>query len=212
MAAVRSKSAFGTTASASRLTNLGRVFDLFTHIDRGLEHARGGLGIGLALSRSVVEMHGGGIEARSEGAGRGSEFLVRLPLAATGLAEAPKEAAIEPAPAPPLARRVMVVDDNRDVADSLAMLLEMMDVDVRVAYDGPSALEIATAFGRRSPSWTSACRRWTVTRPRDAAQSPERAGCSARALTGWGQAEDRRRTRETRGSTSIWRSPWASKS
>lgn len=121
------------------------IFDLFTQLDNSLDRSRSGLGIGLAVVRSLVEMHGGRVDARSEGAGRGSELIVYLPLAGSGVPEATEGPPIR-APAPGCARRVLVVDDNRDVADSLALLLENLEADVRVAYDGRSALETVAAF------------------------------------------------------------------
>ena len=178
-------------------SELGRVFDLFTQIDRGLDHSRGGLGIGLALARSLVEMHGGRVEARSEGVGRGSEFTVRLPLANSSAAEAQKEAAIEPAP-PASAQRILVVDDNRDVADSLVMLLETLSVDARVAYDGRSALEIAAAFKPEIVFLDLGMPKMdgyeTARRLRQLSDNHHHVLLIA--LTGWGQAEDRRRTRD----------------
>ena len=125
---------------------LPRVFDMFAQVDRTLDRAQGGLGIGLALARSLVEMHGGSIEARSDGPGRGSEFVVRLPgmesAAATGPVRAPFSAYLRPRNT---RRRVLVVDDNADAAQTLAMLLREMDCDVQVAHDGMAALESARA-------------------------------------------------------------------
>lgn len=124
---------------------LPRVFDLFTQVDRTLGRAEGGLGIGLALVRSLLELHGGTVEAQSEGLGRGSVFVVRLP-AATG---AETEDAMSEAPATAKAavpRRVLVVDDDHDVADSLAMFLETFGAEVRVAYDGIEGLDALACF------------------------------------------------------------------
>ena len=162
-------------------------------MDRGLDNSRGGLGIGLALARSLVEMHGGQVAAYSGGPGRGSEFTVRLPLAKWSAAEA-DDAAVE---APPSTRRVLIVDDNRDVADSLAMLLETLGMDVRAAYDGPSALDIVAAFrpeivfldlGMPKMDGYETARRFR--------QLPDGRDALLVALTGWGQTEDRRRTRD----------------
>jgi len=125
---------------------LARVFDVFTQVDRTLDRSEGGLGLGLTLVRSLVEMHGGTVEALSEGPGRGSEFVVRLPLLRIEAVAAPPEpppAAAE-APAGPMpARRILVVDDNVRSAESLAMILEYEGHSVRVAHDGPSALHAA---------------------------------------------------------------------
>jgi signal transduction histidine kinase/CheY-like chemotaxis protein len=126
---------------------LSGIFDLFTQVDHSLDHSQGGLGLGLTLVRSLVEMHGGSVQALSEGLGRGSEFVVRLPIldpshvhAAARLSE--PETTIqhkEPSQAPSL--RVLVVDDNVSSAQSLAMVLKLDGHDVQVAHDGQAALE-----------------------------------------------------------------------
>ncbi len=175
---------------------LAQVFDLFTQVDRSEDRSQGGLGIGLTLAKSLVEMHGGSVTAQSEGVGKGSEFVVRLPL----LAELRSEGC-EPGGSGRLvessARRILVVDDNVDAADSLAVLLRLLGNDVRTAPDGPAALEAARAYrpdvvlldlGLPRMSGYEVCRRL-------------RAGHFANgplvvALTGYGQDEDRRRTRE----------------
>jgi signal transduction histidine kinase/ActR/RegA family two-component response regulator len=120
-----------------------RAFDLFVQGDRALARSEGGLGVGLTMVRSLVEMHGGAVEAHSDGPGQGSEFVVRLPLlpGGEGSDASPREAA---APAQ-RACRILVVDDNRDSADSLALLLRLAGHAVRVAYDGRAALEAARA-------------------------------------------------------------------
>jgi two-component system CheB/CheR fusion protein len=137
---------------------LPRVFDLFTQGDRSLDRSQGGLGIGLTLVRSLVEMHGGTVEVHSEGIKRGSEFVVRLPVEAEVLPEAkapsPKEIAEpQPARAPQPAagdssasRRVLVVDDNVDLVMTTTLLLRKMGHEVYSAHDGPAALEAADAY------------------------------------------------------------------
>jgi CheY-like chemotaxis protein/two-component sensor histidine kinase len=115
------------------------IFEPFTQVDRSLARSNGGLGIGLTLVRRLVEMQGGTVVARSEGRNRGSEFTVRLPLAARVPADADVSTSLE-APSP-AGLRVLVVDDNRDVADSTASVMRMNGCDVHVAYDGKAAIE-----------------------------------------------------------------------
>jgi CheY-like chemotaxis protein len=175
--------------------DLSRVFDLFTQVDRGLAHSRGGLGIGLTLARNLVEMHGGRIEAHSPGVGRGSEFTIKLPLAKSNAGELggttpPRTTKLSP-------RRILVVDDNRDVAESLAMLLESIGMRVRVAYDGQSALEAAAAFrpevlfvdlGMPTMDGYETARHLRRLTDGD--------DFFLVALTGWGQEDNRRRSRD----------------
>ena len=122
---------------------LTQIFVPFTQVSHSLDRARGGLGIGLALVRKLVDLHGGTIVARSEGLNRGSQFELRLPVR-----EAPI-AASKPAwkPSEVVAKRVLVVDDNRDAAQSLSLLLNRVwKHDVQTAYDGPMAIEQAREF------------------------------------------------------------------
>lgn len=126
---------------------MGRVFDLFSQGERTLDRSEGGLGIGLTVARRIIELHGGTIEAFSEGPGRGSEFVVRLPLTMAPFYP-PKPRAIPSDPSIALPRRrVLLVDDNVDAANSIAALLKLRGNDVRVAYDGPSAMTVAGEFG-----------------------------------------------------------------
>jgi CheY-like chemotaxis protein len=120
---------------------LPRVFDLFTQGDRSLDRAQGGLGIGLTLVQRLVELHGGTVTAHSEGSDRGSEFTVRLPISPADDPPSPPDAGSGEGGA--ARARVLVVDDNRDAADSLAELLELLGHETATAYDGPSALEQA---------------------------------------------------------------------
>lgn len=175
---------------------LPRVFEMFTQADQSEARAQGGLGIGLALVENLVRMHGGSVEARSEGPARGSEFIVRLPLAAEALASLQQEAErLHSATLAP--RRILLVDDNRDVADSLAMLLQFLGADVHLVNDGPSALESLSIFKPHvvlldigMPEMNG----YEVAR--QIRQQHEFRGVPLVALTGWGQEEDRRRTTE----------------
>jgi signal transduction histidine kinase/DNA-binding response OmpR family regulator len=118
---------------------LATIFDPFTQVDRSLARSNGGLGIGLTLVRRLVEMQNGTVVARSEGRNRGSEFIVRLPLAVDVASDADASASREPPS--PAGLRVLVVDDNHDVADSTASVMRMNGCEVHVAYDGKAAIE-----------------------------------------------------------------------
>ncbi len=174
---------------------LHRIFDMFTQAAGGADHSQGGLGIGLTLVRRLAELHGGRVDVRSEGRGKGSEFAVRLPVSARDAAagEANAEAAAAAAPGK---RRILVVDDNRDAADSLSMLLQSTGHETRVAYDGLEAVGAAIAFrpdavlldiGLPKLSGYDAAGRIREARGADVLLV---------AVTGWGQEEDRRRAKE----------------
>jgi CheY-like chemotaxis protein len=124
---------------------LDRVFEAFVQQPQSAERSMGGLGLGLAIVRSLVVMHGGTVCARSDGPGRGSEFIVDLPLARASRSAG--AAATTPAPAPaPAGRRVLVVDDNVDAASLLAEAITGMGHEVAVAHDGAQALRVAGTF------------------------------------------------------------------
>jgi CheY-like chemotaxis protein len=174
---------------------LPRVFDLFTQGDRSPERAEGGLGIGLALVRRFVEMHGGSVAAHSEGAGCGSELVVRLPLLDLPREVPVDEASERPQQAGP--RRVLVIDDNRDAAEIMAVLLELWGHEVRLAYNGPDALGLAAEYrpdaalldiGLPGMSGFEVAQRLR--------ELPGWDGVLLVAVTGYGQDEDRRRSRE----------------
>ena len=173
---------------------LPRVFDMFVQADARDSRAQTGLGIGLTLVRSLVEMHGGSVSAHSAGAGRGSEFVVRLPLGAAGRDAQRTRPAREPGKVAGVPR-VMVVDDNADAAESLAALLHILGADVHVTYDGPGALEAL-------PSFRPAAIFLDLGLPgmdgyeiaRNIRARPEAGKTLLVALTGWGQERDRRRT------------------
>jgi PAS domain S-box-containing protein len=175
---------------------LGQIFDMFTQVDRSLDRAQGGLGIGLTLVNRLVELHGGSVEAFSEGSGKGSEFVVRLPLAGAA-ARSGENGADEPAAPLSRPRRILVVDDNRDSADSLALLLGMQGHEVRTRYDGLGAVEEAAVFrphvalldiGLPGLNGYEAARRI-----REGVEGKE---ILLVAITGWGQEEDRLRSEQ----------------
>jgi PAS domain S-box-containing protein len=122
---------------------LGKVFELFAQADRSLDRSQGGLGIGLTLVRTLVGMHGGSVDARSDGPGKGSEFVVELPLAEGEQEPLPASNVIRPRVPP---RRVLIVDDNLDTAESLAMLLRLRGHEIATAHDGVTAVEEAQRF------------------------------------------------------------------
>ncbi|MCE9608149.1 MAG: response regulator [Planctomycetia bacterium] len=174
---------------------LPRVFNLFTQVDRHLHRSQGGLGIGLTLVKRLVEMHAGTVEARSDGANRGSEFIVRLPLVAADMATVPKAGGKKSAFTSQY--RVLVVDDNHDGAETLGMMLGIMGNEIRLAHDGLAAVEAAEAFkpevvlldiGMPVLDGYDACRRIR--------EQPWGKSMILIALTGWGQDADRKRTRE----------------
>jgi CheY-like chemotaxis protein len=119
---------------------VSRVFDLFAQAERTSDRSQGGLGLGLALVKSLVGLHGGSVQAYSKGAGTGSTFTVRLPRATGRAAQAESRSEIELTPAPAAALRMMVVDDNADAAHTLAMFLEAEGHEVVVEYDAENAL------------------------------------------------------------------------
>jgi PAS domain S-box-containing protein len=175
---------------------LASVFEMFSQLEPALERARGGLGIGLALVRGIVVLHGGSVHADSAGTGCGSEFTVRLPLAAG--AECAPNANVQTATGHPAALRVMVVDDNRDAAETLTMALELSGCETAVAHSAGAALELAAGFkpqvglldiGLPDMNGYELARRLR--------QAP---GCEAGlvliAATGWGQEKDRQRAFE----------------
>jgi PAS domain S-box-containing protein len=175
---------------------LPRVFNMFTQVDGASEQSQAGLGVGLTLVRRLVELHGGSIEARSNGADQGSEFVVRLPLAAQ-----PSPARLPSRDRPRASAlsqfRILVVDDNKDAADALRMVLRLHGNDTRIAYGGLEAMEIAEAFrpeivlldiGLPKLNGYEVARRIR--------QQPWGRNLILVALTGWGQDDDRRRSHE----------------
>jgi PAS domain S-box-containing protein len=174
---------------------LTRIFEIFSQArPAGASHS--GLGIGLALVKRLVELHGGSVQARSDGPGRGSEFLVRLPIAAERSARDANRPT-EPDLESPASRRILIVDDNRDSADSLAMYLEMKGHQTTVAYGGEQAIELAETLrpdavlldiGMPKVNGYEVCRRIR--------ELPWGRDTLMVALTGWGQKQDQRRSEE----------------
>jgi len=178
---------------------LGQVFEMFTQVDRSLERSQGGLGIGLTLVRRLVEMHGGTVEALSEGPGKGSEFVIRLPYSSDAPASSKPPVSANGAQSectsPPL--RILAVDDNQDAVDSLARTLQLKGHLVQTAYDGLAAVDAAGRFrpevvlldiGLPRLSGYDAARRIR--------QLPGGNEIMLVAITGWGQEEDRRQSQQ----------------
>ena len=173
--------------------SLESIFAMFSQVEGAGTRSEGGLGIGLALVNGLIELHGGTVMAKSEGLGRGSEFIVRLPVSAesaTGSTAAKVASAA-------VGRRILVADDNQDAAESLAMILEMGGHDVRVAHDGRAALSVAQSFRPDTvlldigmPHLNG----YEVARA--LRQEPWGAGMCLIALTGWGQESDRQLANE----------------
>lgn len=180
---------------------LPRLFGMFTQVDTSLERTRDGLGIGLTLVKTLVEMHGGTVEGHSEGPGHGSEFVVRLPV----VRDEPRPLAslIVPPPAT-TGRRVLIVDDNHDGADSLALLLQFSGHQTETAHDGLQAVAAAERFrpdavlldiGLPKLNGYEVCRRIR--------EQPWGRRVLLVALTGWGQEADRQRSSEAGFDTHV---------
>ena len=181
------------TGQGIRTDLLARVFDLFVQEQQSLDRSRGGLGLGLALVKRLVELHGGSVAVWSAGPGQGSEFTVRLPAVAGPVAEASRPAA-GAAPAAARSRRVLVVEDSPDARQSLRMLLEMAGHEVETSEDGPSGLAKLEAFrpdvaliDLGLPGMDG------YAMAREMRGRPETRAIRLVAVTGYGQAEDRRR-------------------
>ena len=171
---------------------LTTVFDMFTQVDRSDRRAQGGLGIGLTLVQSLVSMHGGRVEAHSGGHNKGSEFVVRLPIVTENIRPASRVESTDPFPP----RRIMIVDDNRDAAETLSMLLSELGATVFVAFSGPEALASlddvkpdAMLLDIGMPGMDG----YEVSRHIRA--SPQHRDMLLIALTGWGQDVDRERSK-----------------
>jgi len=172
---------------------LDRIFDMFMQVDRTSERAQAGLGIGLTLVKRLTEMHGGSIEVKSKGEGQGSEFILRLPIVSS------PSSVVEHAPTIDASakRRILIVDDNRDSADSLSMLLELAGNEIYTAHDGVEAVAaiekhrpevVLLDIGLPKLDGHEVCRR--------VREQPWGKDIVVIALTGWGQEDDRRRSEE----------------
>ena len=169
---------------------LGRIFDLFIQGDASSDRSQGGLGLGLALARRLTEMHGGEITAHSDGPGRGSAFVVRLPLSkAAADVERPSTLA-----APRVRSRALIIDDNRDAAVTMSMFVEELGGSATTAHDGVSGLAALESvhpdivfmdIGMPGIDGYEVCRRIR--------QMPSQRHVVLVAVTGWGQAQDKRR-------------------
>jgi PAS domain S-box-containing protein len=175
---------------------VGRVFDMFAQVNHTLERAQGGLGIGLALVKRLAEMHGGSIEAHSDGVDMGSTFTMRFPRD-EGSLPAPEPTTPASSATPPAGRRILVVDDNVDGAQTLAMLLSLSGYETRTAFDGPSALIVAAEFlphvvfldiGLPGMNGYEVALRLRGVAGLEAARLI--------ALTGWGSEDDQRKSRD----------------
>lgn len=175
---------------------LPRIFEMFSQVGRSLERSQGGVGIGLSLVKRLVEMHGGRVEPKSEGLNKGSQFIVRLPVVVeASVSQVANEDKEEGDVKTSL--RILIVDDNRDSADSLAMMLKMTGNDTRRVYDGEAAVAAAVEFrpdvilldiGLPKLNGYEACRRIR--------EQPRGKELIIIAQTGWGQDEDRQQTHE----------------
>ncbi len=176
--------------------DLARIFDMFVQVDTSLERSVSGLGIGLTLVKSLVELHHGSLEVHSAGIGYGTEFVVRLPISTTV-----RESLVDPSPRRPhsaeTSRRILVVDDNQDSADTLARLLRLSGNETRTAFDGLEAVEAAATFrpdivlldiGLPKLNGYEACRRIR--------EQPWSNGVIVVALTGWGQEDARQKSKD----------------
>ena len=185
----------GIGLPADRLTS---VFEMFSQVETALSRSRGGLGIGLSLTQRLVEMHGGTVQARSEGLGRGSEFEVRLPLASAGSVETDAAlVGIHHAHVEGGGLRILIADDNEDAASTMAVLLEVMGHTVKHVNDGEAAVQAARDFapqvvlldiGMPKINGYEACRQIRAL--------PGGATMTVIAVTGWGQPEDRRSSQD----------------
>jgi signal transduction histidine kinase/ActR/RegA family two-component response regulator len=176
--------------------SLNQLFELFAQLDNAVHQANGGLGVGLYLSKQLIQMHGGTIKAISQGSGRGSEFVIQLPRVSVAKMAATDRPSV-PGVASNGSRRILVVDDNVDAVDSLMFMLQQKGHDVRIAHDGNKALECIRKFnpevifldiGMPDMDGYEVCRQI-----RASTQGQRMHIC---AVTGWGQSEDKKRAHD----------------
>jgi CheY-like chemotaxis protein len=171
------------------------VFNMFSQVTAAQERSEGGLGIGLALTRGLVQLHGGNIEAHSDGAGKGATFTARLPIVCAsgvaGEAQGERVAATHPQG---IRRRIVIADDNRDAAESLAVLMRLEGHEVRLAHDGRAARDLIDGFRPDAalldigmPGLTG------YELARHVREQPQLQGMRLIAITGWGQTADKAR-------------------
>jgi CheY-like chemotaxis protein len=176
---------------------LPTLFDMFSQVDRSLERSAGGLGIGLALVKGLVEMHGGTVEAASPGPGQGAELTVRLPVLEVREEDSLEPEAEEPSGASGAKRRILVVDDHQDSAASLALMLRLLGNDIRVARDGLEAVAVAERFRPQVVLMDLGMPRLNgYDATRRIREQPWGGEALIIALTGWGQDADRVKSRE----------------
>jgi CheY-like chemotaxis protein len=178
--------------------HLPHIFEMFSQVTPALERSQGGLGIGLALVRGLVELHGGTIEARSSGPAMGSDFIVRLPI--VDLPSVPQGQGPEVIPDKSQAgprRRILVVDDNADTANSMAMVLRRMGHDILTAHDGLEAVHAAATFRPEVILLDIGLPKMNgYDVAKQIRQQPWDKKVAIIAVSGWGQEEDKRRALE----------------
>jgi CheY-like chemotaxis protein len=176
---------------------LPKVFDMFSQVGPALERSQGGLGIGLSLVRGLVALHGGSVEARSAGVGKGSEFIVRLPIVDRSVTRVALQSGEAGKRLPGRKHRILIADDNRDAATSTALMLQLAGHETELAYDGMQAVQTAEAFrpdvvlldiGMPKVNGYEAAARIR--------EQPWGRGMALIAVTGWGQEDDKRRAIE----------------
>ena len=170
---------------------------MFSQVDRSIDRAREGLGIGLALVKGLVEMHGGQVAAESAGPGKGSTFTVRMPALVTISEAAASSPSDKTRSAPGNGRRILVADDNRDAAATLAKMLTLLGNDVRIAHDGIQAVRTADEYRPEVVLMDVGMPRLNgYDATRQIREQPWGPGAIIIALTGWGQAGDRVQSKE----------------